>query len=571
MEENKNEFVIENGILLSCRGSGKVVIPDTVTAIGEKAFEDCRDVEDIILPDSVVSIAKEAFYCCFNLKSIHLPKGLTTIGERAFCLCENLKELRIPATVTSIGSGLCSWCTGLESVVVDPANKRYHSDGNCVIETETKTLIAAADHFTIPTDGSVEHISAKAFDGSHAKRIVLPETIKSIGDKAFFDSGEGLPYCIMIPSSVESIGEDIINFYEHPIVALTEDSYADEYAKKNWSENLWAVVHHTNYFNIRDGRLLNYVGDAEEVTIPDGITEISDRAFVGCTRLKKITIPPIVTSIGRQAFAGCNNLESITLPKDLTSIGGLAFYGCKKLRSILIPSAVNEIGTQAFLGCESLKSLVVENGSTCYHSEGNCLIETAAKKLICACNYSTIPADGSVTTIGEFAFELTGITSITLPDTITAIENQAFAECPNLESVVLPDSVMEMGYRVFYDCEKLKNVTLPSNMTKLADHTFYGCLGLESITLPDSVTIIGDAAFYWCKNLKSISFPPQLERIGKYAFYCCEKLESVTLLNPSVSVGEKAFHGCNSLSESDVAKLTGKQALDTKRNNDLPW
>ena len=149
---------------------------------------------------------------------------------------------------------------------------------------------------------------------------------------------------------------------------------------------------------------------AEIIEIPETyngvtITGIGSSAFSGCTGLTSITIPDSVKSIGERAFYYCIGLTSITIPDSVTGIGYDAFYGCTGLTSITIGSSVTSIGSYAFCYCTSLKSITVAEGNTVYHSTGNCLIKTTSKTLIAGCKTSVIPADGSVTSIGDWAFD----------------------------------------------------------------------------------------------------------------------------------------------------------------------
>ena len=141
----------------------------------------------------------------------------------------------------------------------------------------------------------------------------------------------------------------------------------------------------------------------------------------------------------------------------------------------------------------------------------------------------TIP--NSVTKIGDRAFRnCTGITSVTLSENLTSIGSYAFADCSGLKSIIIPDSVTSVGESAFFHCSGLKELTLSKNMTKIADRTFEGCTGLTSVIIPDSVTTIeGDysniyGAFGDCKNLEKILIPDSVASIGAGAFQGCDKL-----------------------------------------------
>ena len=188
----------------------------------------------------------------------------------------------------------------------------------------------------------------------------------------------------------------------------------------------------------------------KKVVIENGVTNIGNWSFYGCTGLTSITIPNSVTSIGYAAFWGCSALTSVAISNSVTSIGGEAFHDCSALTSINIPNSVTSIGYYAFSGCKSLTFVNIPN---------------------------------SITSIKESTFEnCSGLTSITIPNFVTSIGEWAFAECSGLTSITISDLV-----------------------TSIRDGAFCDCFGLTSIIIPDLVTSIGDLAFYNCSGFTSIT------------------------------------------------------------------
>ena len=192
------------------------------------------------------------------------------------------------------------------------------------------------------------------------------------------------------------------------------------------------------------------------IDIPNSVHSIGQGAFGCCCALESIIIPVGVTSIGDWAFHGCNRLKEISIPDGVGHIGEAMFYACNSLTSITIPSSVTSIGGGAFYYCSSLTSISVRIGNTVYHSNGNCLIETASKKLILGCKNSMIPIDGSVTSIGEYAFYgCSDLTNISIPNSVTSIGDDAFTWCGNLTSITIPNSVTSIGGYAFSVCSNL--------------------------------------------------------------------------------------------------------------------
>ena len=198
---------------------------------------------------------------------------------------------------------------------------------------------------------------------------------------------------------------------------------------------------------------------------------------------------------------------------------------------------MTSIDNWSFTGCTGLTTITVADGNTKYHSDGNCIIETESKKLILGCKNSIIPADGSVTSIGHTAFRnCTGLTSITIPDSVTSISLGAFDNTAWLNNQ--PDGLVYAG-KVAYSYKG----TMPSNTSivikdgtlAIVSYTFNDCSGLTSITIPDSVTYIGNSAFSGCTGLTSIKYDGTIEQwqpiqfgknwnngTGEYVVHCAD-------------------------------------------------
>ncbi len=210
--------------------------------------------------------------------------------------------------------------------------------------------------------------------------------------------------------------------------------------------------------------------------IPDGVASIGDAAFGLCSSLTNINIPDSVTSIGLEAFVLCTSLTTVTIGENsqLTTIRNSAFGLCTSLRNIRIPNSVTSIKPASFAGCSELKSIVVgENNPVC-----NCIIEKETNTLIQGCNNSIIP-DG-VASIGDAAFAYLSLTSITIPNSVTSIEQEAFENCISLTTVIIEEN---------------------SQLTSIDTWAFDGCSSLTSIIIPEGVTSMGFDVFDACSNL----------------------------------------------------------------------
>ena len=565
---------------------------DTVSitsgAIGDNAFEGCTSLRSITIENGVTSIGNRAFYNCTGLAEINW----NVVAEKSISLGNNIFY-----SAGTFGSGITvNFCDGVTRI---PSNLFYENSssygpkiikiiiGSSVTSIGGYAFYGCADlteiYYTgdvagwcgisgldeVMSSGPVLYIGGEKVEGD----LVILDGVMSIGSYAF--RGCSRLTSITIPDSVTSIGD--YAFYNcsgltsvtmgNGVTSIGNYAFNGCIAEIIWGDNPQIAELGSYAFSGYEGT---------SITIPDSVTSIGSGAFLECSSLESITIPFVGAEAGKtssstyqypfgyifgtssytggtavtQKYHGSSTSSTASttyyIPSSLrnvTVIGGNilygAFYNCIGLTSVTIGNGVTSIGYDAFYGCNGLTSIVVEEGNLVYHSAGNCLIETASKTLVLGCSASVIPDDGSVTSIGSYAFcGCSGLTSITIPDSVTSIGDDAFRYCSGLTSVTIGNSVTSIGDYAFDGCSGLTSITIPDSVTSIGSAAFYNCSGLTSITIPDSVTSIGGSAFQDCSGLTSITIPDSVTSIGSTAFSGCSSLESITIPFVGASAGK---------------------------------
>ena len=303
----------------------------------------------------------------------------------------------------------------------------------------------------------------------------------------------------------------------------------------------------TSVTTIDDRAFMDCTG-LTDLTIGDKVITIGANAFYACESMTSFTIPNSVTSIGKYAFAFCKGLTDLAIPNSVTAIAESTFYNCSGMTSITIPNSVVSVGKSAFAGCNALESITVEGDNPRYDSRFNCnaLIVTASNILIVGCKNTIIP--NTVTAIGDDAFSgCSGLTGVTIPNSVISIGESAFYGCSGLADVTIPNSVTTIGSWAFSGCDALTNVIISNSVTAINSYVFNDCIGLTSVTIPNSVTSIGDGAFSSCSSLTSLTIGKGVKYIGKYAFNLCSSLTRVIIPGSVTTIDNGAFARCGGL------------------------
>ena len=466
---------IGDGAFSDCSSLTNVTIPDSVTCIGDSTFSDCSSLESVTIPSSVTSIGYEAFNNCGSLKSVYItdiavwcnidfsnetsnplyyaselyvdnkvvtnrlviPDGVTKIKSYAFLNCDEFTSVRIPDSVTSIGFMAFANCYGLMLIDIP--------DGVTNIGASAFSGCRSMTNVTIPN--SITSIGGGAFsDCSSLTNVTIPDSVTCIGDSTFSDCSS--LESVTIPSSVTSIGYEAFNN-----CGSLKSVYITDIA-------VWCNIDFSN----ETSNPLYYASElyvdnkvvAEQLIIPDGVTNISSYAFTNCDGFTSIIIPDSVTTIEYGAFYACSSVASISLPSNI-----------RVVRLFCDPNNVTVDTEQKSIPL-SLREVVIVGGDhiTDGMLKGFSLL-------------TDITISESVTSIGNDAFrDCSGLTGITIPESVTSIGGDAFRGCSGLTGITIPDSVTSIDYQAFYGCSALTKIVIPKSVTKMENSVFLECESL---------------------------------------------------------------------------------------------
>ncbi len=517
-----------------------VILPQTITSIGELAFACCQNLKNVSIPDQVQSISADVFLNCISLTSIVLPKSLKTLGYFAFFSCTNLTEIQmgdslieigtqvfkeckslksidLPESIQSIGNEAFSSCTSLTEIVIPRFVKKIQSAAFSSCTSLTRIVMNNQLQFIgtgafsdctklaeINLPGSVNTIEYYAFSNCPSLRTVfvnaiLPSKITLL-DNVFNRLNFSLctlhvPYQTKALYLAADQWKDFGTILEAPyglslntnLVNLSEKagSFATVLVTSNtaWtvhSDQDWLTVSKNAGSGV-DSLRLNVQGNSELTGRSAIVTFLAEGVEPQTVEVSQEATMKIVTIAAGGLSSALSAQEKQTLTK-LTITGVMDARDFKVLRDN-IPNL-----TQVYMGQTTVAAYAGTAGTKGTWND-------------------TYPSN----MIPDYAFSVPYIApmnqilqKVELPSGITAIGRAAFAYCRKLEGIQLPLTVNTIGYEAFEECRGLKRINFPEGITALID-AFGFCISLESIDIPSSVTSITSEAFSSCSGLKSIT------------------------------------------------------------------
>ena len=541
-------LTIGNDAFNGCSSFTSVTIPNSVTTIGASAFTSCTGLTKVTIGRGCTSIGEWGFMECTSLTQVYcFAETPPTISYYTFRNNSGFTTatLYVPYSSKEAYQQASYWRQFSNiyqlgyDFKVDNIFYRYTGDNEVGVSYEYTVYNSYTGDVNIPAqinfDGytyNVTSLCGSAFRNcSTMTSVNLPNGIKSIGYTAFYNCSSLTS--INIPETVDTIANlafrgctgltrvDITNLRAWYIIAFGNPEANPLYYAERLYRNGTELTSFTEGYN----------------------TKIKNYAFYNCKSLTYVQISNTQKSIGTSAFEGCSNVTTLHITNGANNFGENVFKGCTGLTTVrttcVTPPTIksttfdpsNYSNATLIVPHRSLSSfqaanywknftnmdgmndfkvnniyyiITGENTASVWHYNYKAGTDYSGNVVI----PSTVTFEGTtytVTAIGENAFYQCPVTSVTLPSTLTKIDQGAFHYCTSLTSITIPDNVTSIGLYAFEGCTALAEVNFGNGLTSISPWAFMYCRSLTSIVLPASLTSIGGAAFAGCSTLTSIT------------------------------------------------------------------
>ena len=490
--ENSNPLLYAKDLYVNGQKVTDLIIPNTVVKIGKCAFIGCSSLTSVTISNSVTSIGKRAFAKCNNLESIVIPYSVTSIEHGAFDGCSSLKTVNIPNTISEISDATFHRCSKLSSIIIPNSITRIGENAffGCKLQTldipnSVKEIgqyaFAHCEFQTLDIPSSVEKIESYAFYSCLLlKQVKIPSSVKNISIRAFTECPKlENVYCQVTEKPAgwnerwitDSFGSDI---FTHSEIIKWKDG--DKTANNNQKKTATSTVNNEKQKSSETSSTVNKENEEENLfqewvgVPPERYYDFSAVCSSGQTLYFKYMFNPKTVRICMpmwypnlvgefKTYGNCEKPKgNLIIPETVTyegktyivtEISAGVFYNSKGLTSVTIPNSINSIGSDAFAGCDNLTSVTINseapiNDAGIYLKKGQLWYYVLDKSTV------SVVSDGNQNYAGD----------IVIPSKITAgntfsvigIGGYAFAECIDLKSVTIPNTIKTIGENAFRSC-----------------------------------------------------------------------------------------------------------------------
>ena len=464
----------------------EVIIPNSVTNIGNEAFGWCQELALVNIGGGVKTIGSGAFEHCTKLAKIDLPYGVEQINSGAFYGCLNLREVYMRDGITAIGHEAFLGCTELQYVYLPDSitNIGYGAFVNCGM-------------FGFDVPGGVTSLDSSLFDGcTNLYRVTLPKGLKSIESYAF-SSCDHL-YYVYVPSSVTNIGDKAFIGCKCPVrFELSEDN--DGFSVSG------------NLVLTKDGtKLVSVRVEERDLSIPDGVVSITPYALSDNRQLTSVRIPNSMTKFESSLFSGCPNLEAflvdethpvyssqngILMNKDGTEIVAVP----PGIKSVVIHDDVI-LDVAMFSSCSNITEYIVSENNTNYIYSDGLLLSKEDKSIVMVAK---------------------GMTSFAVPERITDIGDRFFGGCAELSEVIIHSGVTNIAATAFEGCKSLKRINIEAGSPIVFDDDCYfkDCLSSVEVVHNFNDDAAKRLAAVWAVDTKIYRWGNYITLSAAYCWY----------------------------------------------------
>jgi uncharacterized protein YjdB len=512
-----------------------ITFPTTLTLIDEGAFNGSNLASVDLTKCTNLTAIKRAAFSGTPIISVNLPESLTELGPRTFENCQSLPQITIPSKITIINYLTFSYCTSLTNVTFTPAAPNDYKlqeidynafyacyqlgNGNVQFLANLNNLTTIGDYAfaycaqVVKNSNGVpilDEYNQQTYKGIQS--VTLPNSLVSLGNYAFLGCSSLTQ--INIPDKVTELKtqtfKNCSNLSNVSLSATLTAIDANCFENCKSLNNLtfpqslktigtYAFLNCANekYKTVLSQRQYVYTG-LPSLIIPDSVTDIGASAFSGCFNLSSVKLPTNLTKLNDSVFQGCaiqnksatgvlipgsyRGIQTINIPSTLTSIGNSTFNNCYNLYSdgttLAIPYGLVSIGSSAFSSCGKISAVDFQRAGSLT------TIGSSAFNKCTNLDLLNFPMAGSLNTIGASAFANTGIKGILrIPDKVKIITNNVFQNCTGITSVEFPDALTSIGSSAFVSCTSLTSVTIPAAATFVSMGTgssFYGCINFSN-------------------------------------------------------------------------------------------
>lgn len=527
---------------------GTYNVNESVENIYYSAFHQVAGLRKLVLPKDLkyIEIGFPTITPTDDLEEFELPTGGNSnykVINGVLCKDTELlaypraktdKDYKVPDGITSIAARAIDKCKFMETIDLNKVTKLNNTSIYGALKLKTITL---------PKDLEKDNVV-----GAIASCEYIEEYKAPAGGCVNFDVTDGIVY---------SKDKSVLYFFP-PQKSVSNGKYTVTSSVKTIAKYAFAGC-----------------STITELTIPTNVEKLEESAFNNVYNMTKLSFDEMskVTTIDKSAFGWCQKLQQATLPSSLTEIGNI-FTSCEKLEIINIPnnSKLKTIKKDAFKTNKKLKEFNFKGSCDLEKIEESAFyglielekivfpktVSTIEKNAFAGCSKlktAEFAADAVITTIGQGAFADCGLTSISIPKSVTKLDREAFRNCKALTVVNVSENLTDISPEAFKYCENLVDINVDKKNTKYSSVDGY-------LLTKDKETLVlfphGKA------HAKFTLLPPSITKIGDYAFFECEKLTSVMIPNKVTSIGVRAFSLCKNL--KDIAFLCDAPIPETNIN-----